>query len=95
MTKIGIMALKEEDIDLMQGIDAQVNAANGTARVALDHHSSTMQHLSAKRDAFWNDVRERFGLKPNQQFQIKQVEGFWQVQLLEDPTPKPEVPHND
>lgn len=92
MNKTKIMGLKEEDIDLMQGIDAKVNAANQTCRVALDHHGATMQHLAQERDRFWATIRERFGLEPEQQFQISRVDGFWQVLLLND---EPEVPTND
>jgi hypothetical protein len=94
MNKDKIMGLTEADIDHMQKIDAKVTAANQTARVALDHHSVTMQHLSGERDQFWVDIRERFELAPNQQFQIKNVEGFWQVLLIEEAT-EVEVPHND
>ena len=94
MNKDKIMGLNEEDIDHMQAIDAKVNAANGTCRVALDHHAATMQHLAAERDNFWVSIRERFELDPNQQFQIKRIEGFWQVILIEEPSPVG-VPHND
>ena len=94
MNKDKIMGLSEADIDYMQEIDAKVTAANQTCRVALDHHGATMQHLSGERDQFWVSIRDRFELAPNQQFVIKNVDGFWQVLLNEEAT-EVDVPHDD